>query len=73
MLAAGGMQLPAKLLLLWRQRLGVAAVIGMLDATAPFRAVLHDLVGTGKRALPLAQQFVALNPVLTGDRVGAHL
>jgi predicted unusual protein kinase regulating ubiquinone biosynthesis (AarF/ABC1/UbiB family) len=50
-LASGGMQLPAKLLLLWRQRLGVAAVIGMLDATAPFRRVLHDLIGTGKRAL----------------------
>jgi predicted unusual protein kinase regulating ubiquinone biosynthesis (AarF/ABC1/UbiB family) len=50
-LASGGMQLPAKLLLLWRQRLGVAAVIGMLDATAPFRRVLHDLIGSGKRAL----------------------
>lgn len=50
-LASGGMQLPAKLLLLWRQRLGVASVLGMLDATAPFRRVLHDLVGTGKRAL----------------------
>lgn len=50
-LASGGMQLPAKLLLLWRQRLGVASVLGMLDATAPFRRVLHDLIGTGKRAL----------------------
>jgi predicted unusual protein kinase regulating ubiquinone biosynthesis (AarF/ABC1/UbiB family) len=50
-LASGGLQLPARLLLLWRQRLGVAAVIGMLDGTAPFRRVLHDLVGSGKRAL----------------------
>jgi hypothetical protein len=50
-LASGGMQLPAKLLLLWRQRLGVAAVIGMLDAKAPFRRVLFDLIGHGKRAL----------------------
>lgn len=50
-LAAGGVALPARLLLLWRQRLGVAAVLGMLDATAPFRRVLLDLVGTGKRAL----------------------
>jgi len=50
-LASGGLQLPARLLLLWRQRLGVAAVIGMLDAKTPFRRVLHDLVGTGKRAL----------------------
>ena len=41
----------ASVLLLWRQRLGVAAVIGMLDATAPFRRVLLDLIGTGRRAL----------------------
>lgn len=50
-LAAGGLQLPARLLLLWRQRLGVAAVLGMLDAQAPFRRLLLDLIGTGKRAL----------------------
>jgi predicted unusual protein kinase regulating ubiquinone biosynthesis (AarF/ABC1/UbiB family) len=50
-LAAGGLQLPARLLLLWRQRLGVAAVIGMLDAHAPFRRVLMDLIGTGRKAL----------------------
>ena len=50
-LAAGGLHLPARLLLLWRQRLGVAAVIGMLDGTAPFRRVLFDLIGSGKRAL----------------------
>ncbi len=50
-LAAGGMQLPARLLLLWRQRLGVAAVIGMLDAHAPFRRVMLDLIGSGRRAL----------------------
>ncbi|MBV8761296.1 MAG: AarF/ABC1/UbiB kinase family protein [Deltaproteobacteria bacterium] len=50
-LAAGGLQLPARLLLLWRQRLGVAAVIGMLDAHAPFRRVLLDLIGHGRKAL----------------------
>jgi predicted unusual protein kinase regulating ubiquinone biosynthesis (AarF/ABC1/UbiB family) len=49
--AAGGLRLPARLLLLWRQRFGVAAVIGMLDAQAPFRRVLYDLIGSGKRAL----------------------
>ena len=38
-------------LLLWRQRLGAAAVIGMLDARAPFRRVLVELIGTGRRAL----------------------
>jgi predicted unusual protein kinase regulating ubiquinone biosynthesis (AarF/ABC1/UbiB family) len=50
-LAAGGVALPADVLLLWRQRLGAAAVIGMLDAKAPFRRVLLDLIGHGKRAL----------------------
>jgi predicted unusual protein kinase regulating ubiquinone biosynthesis (AarF/ABC1/UbiB family) len=50
-LAAGGMRLPARVLLLWRQRLGVSAVLGMLDAKAPFRRVLLDRIGTGKRAL----------------------
>jgi predicted unusual protein kinase regulating ubiquinone biosynthesis (AarF/ABC1/UbiB family) len=50
-LAAGGVQLPARLLLLWRQRLGAAAVLGMLDAQAPFRRILLDLIGTGRKAL----------------------
>jgi predicted unusual protein kinase regulating ubiquinone biosynthesis (AarF/ABC1/UbiB family) len=50
-LASGGLQLPARLLLLWRARLGVSAVIGMLDAQVPFRRVLLDLIGHGKRAL----------------------
>jgi predicted unusual protein kinase regulating ubiquinone biosynthesis (AarF/ABC1/UbiB family) len=50
-LASGGLQLPARLLLLWRQRLGAAAVIGMLDGQAPFRRVLLDLIGTGRKAL----------------------
>lgn len=50
-LAAGGMALPADVLLLWRQRLGAAAVIAMLDAKAPFRRALYDLIGHGKRAL----------------------
>jgi predicted unusual protein kinase regulating ubiquinone biosynthesis (AarF/ABC1/UbiB family) len=50
-LGAGGLALPADVLLLWRQRLGAAAVIGMLDARAPFRRVLVELIGTGRRAL----------------------
>jgi predicted unusual protein kinase regulating ubiquinone biosynthesis (AarF/ABC1/UbiB family) len=50
-LGAGGLGLPAKLLLLWRQRLGASAVLGMLDAKAPFRRVLAERIGTGKRAL----------------------
>ncbi len=50
-LAIGGMALPAKVLLLWRQRLGAAAVIGMLDARAAFRRVLIDLIGNGRKAL----------------------
>jgi predicted unusual protein kinase regulating ubiquinone biosynthesis (AarF/ABC1/UbiB family) len=50
-LSAGGVHLPAKLLLLWRQRLGASAVIGMLDAKAAFRRVLLDRIGNGRRAL----------------------
>jgi predicted unusual protein kinase regulating ubiquinone biosynthesis (AarF/ABC1/UbiB family) len=50
-LGAGGLALPANLLLLWRQRLGAAAVIAMLDARAPFRRVLVELIGTGRAAL----------------------
>ena len=50
-LAAGGVALPADVLLLWRQRLGAAAVIAMLDARAPFRRLLLELVGHGKRTL----------------------
>jgi predicted unusual protein kinase regulating ubiquinone biosynthesis (AarF/ABC1/UbiB family) len=41
---AGGMSLPPKALLLWRQRLGVAAVIGSLGATADFRQALEDVL-----------------------------
>jgi predicted unusual protein kinase regulating ubiquinone biosynthesis (AarF/ABC1/UbiB family) len=50
-LASGNVTLPADVLLLWRQRLGAAAVIGMLDAKAPFGRALQDLIGHGKRAL----------------------
>jgi len=50
-LAAGGLRLPASVLLMWRQRLGAAAVIGMLDARAPFRRALVELIGSGRRAL----------------------
>lgn len=50
-LAGGGLRLPASVLLLWRQRLGVAAVLGMLDARAPFRRALVELIGSGRRAL----------------------
>jgi predicted unusual protein kinase regulating ubiquinone biosynthesis (AarF/ABC1/UbiB family) len=50
-LGAGGLVLPANVVLLWRQRLGAAAVIAMLDAHAPFRRVLVDLIGAGRRAL----------------------
>ena len=50
-LGAGGLGLPAKLLLLWRQRLGASAVLGLLDARAPFRRVLADRIGTGRKAL----------------------
>lgn len=50
-LGAGGLALPADVLLLWRQRLGAASVLALLDARAPFRRVLVDVIGTGRRAL----------------------
>jgi predicted unusual protein kinase regulating ubiquinone biosynthesis (AarF/ABC1/UbiB family) len=50
-LGAGGLALPADVLLLWRQRLGAASMIAMLDARAPFRRALVELIGTGRRAL----------------------
>lgn len=50
-LAMGGLKLPAPLLLLWRQRLGLGAVLGMLEPTLPFRRLLVDLIGTGRHAL----------------------
>jgi predicted unusual protein kinase regulating ubiquinone biosynthesis (AarF/ABC1/UbiB family) len=42
---AGGLTLPPAGLLLWRQRLGVAAVLGELDATADFGDALRGLLG----------------------------
>jgi predicted unusual protein kinase regulating ubiquinone biosynthesis (AarF/ABC1/UbiB family) len=50
-LGAGGLALPASVLLLWRQRLGAASAIAMLDARAPFRRVLVELIGSGRAAL----------------------
>src|SRR5262249_30741998 len=41
---AGGMSIPPGGFLLWRQRLGAAAVIGMLSAEAPFRDELERLL-----------------------------
>lgn len=50
-LATGGLALPARTLLLWRQRLAAAAVIGMLEARVPCRRILEELIGTGRKAL----------------------
>lgn len=50
-LAAGGLQLPPALTLLWRQRMGVASVLGMLEPRANFRRALVSAIGTGKKAL----------------------
>ena len=50
-LGAGGIRLPASSVMLWRQRVGAAAVIGMLDAAAPFKCTLLDMIGTGRKAL----------------------
>ena len=50
-LAAGGLMLPPAVTLLWRQRMGVATVLGMLEPRASFRRALANTLGTGKKAL----------------------
>jgi len=40
----GGLCLPAPVVLLWRQRLGVAAVLGSLEARIGFRPLLQEMV-----------------------------
>jgi len=37
--------------MLWRARLGVAAVLAMLEPTLPFRRLLVDQIGLGRTAL----------------------
>jgi predicted unusual protein kinase regulating ubiquinone biosynthesis (AarF/ABC1/UbiB family) len=50
-LAQGGLGLSARTLLLWRQRLAAAQVVGLLGARVPCRRILEDLIGSGRRAL----------------------
>jgi predicted unusual protein kinase regulating ubiquinone biosynthesis (AarF/ABC1/UbiB family) len=50
-LQTGGLTLHAPTFLLWRQRLGIIAVLGMLSPTIALRAILADLIGTGRKAL----------------------
>jgi predicted unusual protein kinase regulating ubiquinone biosynthesis (AarF/ABC1/UbiB family) len=50
-LSLGGLALPAHVIMLWRQRLGAAAVLGMISANFDARAELLALIGNGKVAL----------------------
>jgi predicted unusual protein kinase regulating ubiquinone biosynthesis (AarF/ABC1/UbiB family) len=50
-LLAGGVALPAPVFMLWRQRLGVAAVLGMLEPRCGLRPIIRSLIGTGRQAL----------------------
>lgn len=50
-LASGGLKLSARTLLLWRQRLAAASVVGLLESPVACRSILEDLIGTGRRAL----------------------
>ena len=50
-LASGGLTMPPAVTLLWRQRMGVASVLGMLEPRANFRRALARTLGTGKKAL----------------------
>lgn len=51
---AGELHLPGSTALLWRQRLGVAAVIGVLDVELGYRALLRTMLGEPDhdRAMP---------------------
>jgi predicted unusual protein kinase regulating ubiquinone biosynthesis (AarF/ABC1/UbiB family) len=50
-LAHGGLALPPAVTLLWRQRLGVAAVLGMLRPRLPFGRILRAQLGPGRTTL----------------------
>jgi predicted unusual protein kinase regulating ubiquinone biosynthesis (AarF/ABC1/UbiB family) len=50
-LLAGGVALPAPVFMLWRQRLGVAAVLGMIEPRCGLGGVIAELIGTGRKAL----------------------
>lgn len=50
-LAHGGLALPPALTLLWRQRLGVAGVLAMLQPRLPFGRILRGQLGSGRAAL----------------------
>jgi hypothetical protein len=47
-LAGDLLRIPAPVVLLWRQRLGTAAVLGLLDARADARAALEAALGRGQ-------------------------
>lgn len=49
LVAGGDLRLPAPVVLLWRQRLAAAAVIGRLAPRCDFRAMLADMLGDGAR------------------------
>jgi predicted unusual protein kinase regulating ubiquinone biosynthesis (AarF/ABC1/UbiB family) len=50
-LAGGGLALPPAMTLLWRQRLGVAAVLAMLQPRLPFARILRAQLGSGRTTL----------------------
>lgn len=50
-LLARGVALPAPVFMLWRQRLGIAAVLGMAEPRCGLKPILRELIGTGRKAL----------------------
>lgn len=54
---ARAIELPAPVLLLWRQRLGALAVISRLRPRLPFRALLAELLDDRKHPIPLAERY----------------
>ena len=45
LIRGNGLCVPAPLVLLWRQRLGTAAILGSLGATVDFRAIVDQITG----------------------------
>lgn len=53
----GRMALPPAALLLWRQRLGVLAVLGALRPKLPMRRLLADVLDDGEHPVPLLERY----------------
>lgn len=54
---SGKLELPPTMLLLWRQRLGVFAVLSLLQARLPWRRLLAEVLDDGIHPIPLYDRY----------------